>query len=443
MENIAAAPTFWQRIRIIGPGFVWAAAAIGSGELIIASKVGAEYGLVFVWALWLGIWLKYWIQKGILDLSILTGRPVVELWHEGAMGKASSTYWLLFFILTATGVAGLIGLSASIAAALIPQISVTVWAVVLTLGIVALAYSQRYAIFEKIMLVFCLALGIGVAATAFLAAPSPAELLIWSVPTTSAAALVFLSLLGWGAGSGPDLMLPYSWWVTEKGYQNLSVNQRSRKSLASHTDLESVRRVSGWLRLATWDTAFGYIAAGLVATVFMVAGAEILSPRGIIVEGMPAFANLATIFTESFGAWSYFLFMIPAFAAIYSTALGVFDGGRMAIAHIVRMLLGKETIQPAKMRGNMWYRASLVLFSIVPLALFLGIKQPVTLVIAAGIISAVSMPLLGYQVYRSLIRDVPREYRPRPFYLGNLLLSVAVYLFFMGQALWQLADKYF
>ena len=84
-----------------------------------------------------------------------------------------------------------------------------------------------------------------------------------------------------------------------------------------------------------------------------------------------------------------------------------------------------------------------MLFSIVPLALFLGIKQPVTLVIAAGIISAVSMPLLGYQVYRSLIRDVPREYRPRPFYLGNLLLSVAVYLFFMGQALWQLADKYF
>lgn len=442
MENIPAAPTMWQRLRIIGPGFVWAAAAIGSGELIIASKVGAEYGLVFVWALWLGIWLKYWIQKGILDVTILTGKPVVELWHAGKWGRASSAYWLLFFILTATGVAGLLGLSASIMVALMPQLSVTVWAIVLTLGIIALAFSQMYATFEKIMLAFCLVLGIGVAATAVLASPSPAELLTWGIPTTSAAALVFLSLLGWGAGSGPDLMLPYSWWVTEKGYQNLSLNSGSGRSLSEYTDAGAVSQVRGWLGLAKWDTAFGYIAAGLVATVFMVAGAEILAPRGIILEGMPALTNLAVVFTETFGGWSWYLFMIPAFAAIFSTALGVFDGGRMGIAHLARMLTGRPTVAPSEMRSNLWYRVSLVLFSLVPLILFLGIKQPVALVIAAGIISAVSMPLLAFQVFRSLTRDIPAAYRPGGFYLGNLLLSIAVYVFFMGQALWQLAEKY-
>jgi len=52
------------------------------------------------------------------------------------------------------------------------------------------------------------------------------------------------------------------------------------------------------------------------------------------------------------------------------------------------------------------------------------------------------MPLLALQVYRSVTRDIPAIYRPGRSYLCNLLLSVAVYLFFMGQALWQLADKW-
>lgn len=442
MESVANASTLWQRIKIIGPGFIWAAAAIGSGELIIASKVGADYGLVFVWALWLGIWLKYWIQKGILDVTILTGKPIVELWHANAYGRASSWYWLLFFILTATGVAGLLGLSASIMSALIPFISVDMWAITLTVILIAIAYFQKYGSFEKTMLLFCAVLAVGVTATASISHPSLSELFAWGIPTTTAAALVFLSLLGWGAGSGPDLMLPYSWWVTEKGYQNLPLNSMSGKSLAEHTDANSVVQVRSWLNLAKWDTAFGYIAAGLVATVFMAAGTEILAPRGIHVEGMSALSNLAVIFTETFGGWSFYLFMIPAFAAIYSTALGVFDGGRISIAHIIRMLLRKPTVASRDIRGNTWYRVTLILFSLVPLVLFLGIKQPVALVITAAVISAVSMPLLAFQVYRSLTRDIPVIYRPSRFYLGNLLLSIAVYVFFMGQALWQLADKW-
>ncbi|MHB1086731.1 MAG: Nramp family divalent metal transporter [Minisyncoccota bacterium] len=440
--QISATPSFWQRIKIIGPGFIWAAAAIGSGELIIASKVGSEYGLVFVWALWLGIWLKYWIQKGILDVTILTGKPIVELWHASTYGRVSSWYWLLFFILTATGVAGLLGLSASIMAALIPIASVDMWAITLTVILIALAYFQKYGSFERTMLLFCAVLAVGVAATAFISHPTPTELFAWDIPTTTAAALVFLSLLGWGAGSGPDLMLPYSWWVTEKGYQNLPLNSATGKSLAEHTDADSVVQVRSWLSLAKWDTAFGYVAAGVVATVFMIAGAKILAPRGIHVEGMSALSNLAAIFTETFGGWSFYLFMVPAFAAIYSTALGVFDGGRISIAHIVRMLLRKPTVASPDMRANIWYRVTLIFFSLVPLAIFLGFKQPVALVITAAVISAVSMPLLAFQVYGSLMRDIPLIYRPNRFYLGNLLLSVAVYLFFMGQALWQLTDKW-
>lgn len=434
--------TITDRFKVIGPGFIWAAAAIGSGELIIASKVGSEYGLAFVWALWLGVWLKYWIQKGILDLTILTGKPVVELWHGKRFGKLSSWYWLVFFILNATGVAGLVGLSATIMHALIPFLNVTVWAIILTGTIIALAYFQNYGALEKTMLAFCAVLAVGVIATAILAHPAPRDLFAWALPGNSAAMLVFLSLLGWGAGSGPDLMLPYSWWVTEKGYHTLSVNQGAER-LADATEPDAVLAVKRWLVIAKWDTIFGYVAAGVVASVFMIAGAEVLRPRGIVVDGMAVLSNLATIFTSTFGSWAFYIFMIPAFAAIFSTALGVFDGGRIAIAHIARRLMGLPTLAPEVIRGNAWYRVALILFSIVPLVLFLAVKQPVLLVITAGAISAIAMPVLALQIFWSLYKDIPARFRPSIFALSNLVLAAAVYVFFTGQALYVLAGKWF
>lgn len=442
LMDIPSAPaTFIQKAKIIGPGFIWAAGAIGSGELIITAKVGAEYGLIFLWAIWLGVWLKYWIQKGILDITILTGKPILELWHAGKFGKWSSWFWILFFVLNATGVAGLLGLSASILNLLIPALSVTVWAVVATVSIILIAYYQKYSSFEKTMLLFCFVLAVGTFLTAALAVPGAKDLLVWGLPTSTASALIFLSLLGWGAGSGPDLMVPYSWWVTEKGYQNLQLNAGQGKPLMEFTDDTSVRTVKGWLNLAKWDSMFGYIAAALVASVFMIAGSEILRPRGIVVDGLPVLKNLSTIFTSTFGEWTFLLFMIPAFAAIYSTALAVFDGGRMSIAHIARLLTGRSTVPSADMRQNTWYRVSLILFSIIPLALFLGVQRPVLLVIIASVISAVSMPLLAGQVFWTLLKVVPREYRPGKFYMANLFLSILVYLFFMGQGFYGLLVK--
>ncbi len=435
MQITSAPKTFKGKLKIIGPGFVWAAAAIGSGELIISAKVGSEYGFLFLWALWIGIWFKYWIQKGILDLTILTGRPVIELWDKLRFGKLFSLYWLLFFILTATGVAGLLGLTASIGNAIFPFLSTNIWAVLIVAVVIAVAYYHKYKGFEKIMLVLGLILGAGTLATIFLVQPDLSNIFVWGVPTTTAAGLVFLSLLGWGAGSGPDLMLPYSWWVAEKGYQNLSLNSGSnKKSLMENKDDNSVKEVKSWLKVAKYDTIAGYIAAGLVASIFMIAGAVILQPRGIVVEGLDVLKNMSVIFTGSYGSWTFLLFMIPALAAIFSTTLGVFDGGRIALAHLARMFSKKEMLPIENIRGNSWYRVTLVLFSVVPLILFLGIQRPVFLVIIAGVISAISMPLLGGLVFWSLLKQVPKEYRPNKFYLANLIIGVLVYLYFMIQS---------
>jgi Mn2+/Fe2+ NRAMP family transporter len=433
-SKIKNPPKTWkEKLKIVGPGLVWAAAAIGSGELIISSKVGAEYGYLFLWAIWIGIFLKYFIQRGILDLTVLSGKPVVELWHKQKFGKLFSIYWLLFFIVTATGVAGLLGLTASITHTILPFASVNVWAALIVLLVIGIAYTQKYKSFEKIMLILCGILLIGALGAVILAQPSPAEIIKWGIPTTIPAALIFLSLLGWGAGSGPDLMIPYSWWVAEKGYHKLKVS--SDKPLMENKDKGSIEKIKAWLNVAKIDTMFGYITAGIVASLFMIAGAAILKPRGLVIGGLDVLTKIAEIFTSTYGAWVFIPFLIGAWAAIFSTTLGVFDGGRVAIAHLSRKLAKREMVPTEKIRTNSWYRTTLILFSLVPLIMFYGFQRPVTLVIIAGVVSAISMPLLAFLVYTSLVKQVPKEFRPNKFYLGSLILGIIVYLGFMVQAL--------
>lgn len=420
-----------DKLRLIGPGLIWATAAIGSGELIITTKVGSEYGYAFIWALWVGLWLKYWIQKGILDLSVITGKPVIELWFQTKMGKSISIYWLLFFILTLTGVSGLIGLTASALNALVPAIATKMWAIITTAFVIAFAYTQKYDRFEKLMLTTALFTVIGAIGVAILARPAPLSIFEWELPASLPAGLIFLSLLGWGAGSGPDLMIPFSWWVVEKGYHELKPDQ----SFMKKTDEVTVNFVKRWLSVATWDNIAGYVITGLVSTSFMIAGAAILRPRGILVDGLDVIKNIASIFTETYGGWVFVLFLFSAGAALFDTGLGVLDGARIAIAHIIRLLSGKLPLPITEIRSDAGYRFALIICSVLPLALFLGLPNPVILVIFASVVSAVSMPLLGVLVYWSLINQIPSVYKPNKFFLINLALAVIVYLFFTIQSL--------
>ena len=148
--------------------------------------------------------------------------------------------------------------------------------------------------------------------------------------------------------------------------------------------------------------------------------------------------SIAAIFTLTFGGWSFAVFLVTAFASLFNSLLGVHDGGRMGIAHAIRLLRGQKMVGIEKMREHPLYRATLIGFSIIPLIIFLDFPKPVFLIIASSVISAVSMPLLGGLVLWSLLKQVPEEHRPSKFYIANLALGVIVYLFFMFQALTQL-----
>jgi Mn2+/Fe2+ NRAMP family transporter len=428
-------------VRLSGPGLVWAAAAIGSGEVVIGTKVGAEHGYSFLWALWLGLLLKWAIHRGVLDLTVRSGRSVVDLWHDLRLGRLISCYWLVFFLLTITGLSGLLGLTAASLHEAFSVIGTSVWAVIVAAAVAAFIYFQRSQGFEMIMLIMCLLLVIGVIGSVILARPAPLDLVRdSSLPTSVSAGLLLLSLMGWGAGSGPDLILPYSTWVLEKGRTDWEEHlpTTAPATSTSTTMLERTRQAPRILRIGRIDLASGYVVTGFVASGFMIAGGALLAPRHLTLTNADVIPTLSTILTGSYGQWAFVIFITGAIAAFLSTFAGVLDGTYVTGHRLVSRLRGVEAEVVAD-RGRTLPRAlSLAVLSLIPLLLLLAVEQPVTLVIISGLVSAVSMPVLGTLVLYSLIRSTAEEHQPSRVYLGAIAVATFLYLVLMVISIVQL-----
>lgn len=428
------------RTRLAGPGLIWAAAAIGSGEVVIGTKVGAEHGYSFLWALWVGVVLKWSIHRGVLDITVLSGKSVVDRWHELRLGRLISCYWVVFFLLTITGLSGLLGLTSAALHAIAPGVSTNAWAVIVTVAVAALVYYERYQGFEKVMLTMCLLLVLGVVGSLFLARPAPLDLVRgWSVPSSVSAGLLLLSLLGWGAGSGPDLILPYSTWVLEKGLTDWRAQgPRELVPTAASMTLERISRIPRVLRIGRIDLAGGYIVTGLVASGFMIFGAALLAPRGLTLTSGDAISTLSRVLTESYGGWAFWIFIVGVTSAFLSTFIGVLDGAYLTVYRLVSLLTRNDAAVVADRRKTIGRAVSLAVLALTPLVLLLVVQQPVTLVIVSGLVSAVSMPMLGTLVLYSLTRSDFAEHHLSRSYLGTLIFATVLYLVLMVISIVQL-----
>ena len=80
-------------LKKIGPGLVWSAAAIGTGELILITRNSAMYGLRFAWMIVFLIFIKFFINYEVGRYTVLTGQPIM-----GGIAKASKilVFWFAF-----------------------------------------------------------------------------------------------------------------------------------------------------------------------------------------------------------------------------------------------------------------------------------------------------------------------------------------------------------
>ena len=72
-------PTGLAVFALVGPAFIWCAEFIGSGEVILATRTGAILGTAVIWAIVLGIFLKYWIGMSGARYTVCTGEGMIDM----------------------------------------------------------------------------------------------------------------------------------------------------------------------------------------------------------------------------------------------------------------------------------------------------------------------------------------------------------------------------
>src|SRR5947208_1168045 len=104
-EAIQAPPkSLLAALAKIGPGIVLAGSIVGSGELILTTSLGADWGFVFLWLILFSCVIKVFVQIELGRYAISSGQPTLTA-LDSLPGPRLGTHWLVwwwFFMLLAS-----------------------------------------------------------------------------------------------------------------------------------------------------------------------------------------------------------------------------------------------------------------------------------------------------------------------------------------------------
>ena len=85
---------FWATARHLGPGMILVGSVVGSGELIVTTKLGAVAGFVLLWFVLLSCFVKVVVQTELARHTIASGQTFLRVFNSLPGPKAPRPAWL-------------------------------------------------------------------------------------------------------------------------------------------------------------------------------------------------------------------------------------------------------------------------------------------------------------------------------------------------------------
>lgn len=439
----------------MGPAFVWAATAQGSGELIWWPSLVARYGKAFLFLLLPAAIIQYFVNREISKYTAITGKGVwfgflsIGKWYAIPLfftcflnflwlgGYASAGGSSLFSVINFPKFAS-------------PKSGAIFWAyiliVVFSSGILLSKFVYNFI--EKIMKIITIITLTGLAVSAFTIGTLP-QLIDFL------GSLVNPKYLGAGvdwtnfdysqlitgivfAGMGGFMNLMYSYWMREKGigmakYQTKITGLLVKTAKTNEADnsifadnQENRTNFKKWLQYLNIDSglAVGINALTIVLTSFL--AFIILWPQKIYPAGWSLTLAQSAFFGAAFGPIGKILFLIVAAAFLVDTWLSLVDGVARQLADF-----SERIFQKLKKELKFWYYLWL-LFLIIISMITLPLATPEFLLKTTGVISIFAfvfyIPALWYLNYIKLPKSYPKFIKEGPFNQLSLIFSWLVYL---------------
>lgn len=439
-SQVSDLPTkFSQKLRWVGPSFVVAAAAVGSGEIINATRLGAIAGLAVLWAVFWGVFLKGFIQQEIGRYSITTKKTITQGFADIPGPKLYGKSWFLWLFLVLLAlvvlviVAGIGGAIGGVLHSISPVFSASTWGIIANIAIIPILLTgifipswNVYKVVERIQLIVVIALTFLMLYVAFIAIPLSGKFsysigdliggMGFQIPSGSL--LITIAVLG-TIGAGIELIY-YSPWLVSKGYAN-------QAHFEGDNDSQKKERLKAWLSVMRLDTWLGVVATLLVSVAFFITGSVVLHGLGDVPKGVNLVEEISLVFTQVLGSGFFMVFMIGALAGLYSTALGIADGSSRMAADIKNELMKKPK---KKGSSNTLYAWMVVIIVLSWIIFYKFISAPAVLIAVGGAALSLLFPLYGLALLY-LNRQIPKG-----FQMGWIIKSILVICFLLFSSLW-------
>ncbi len=423
-------------LKYIGPGLILTAGIVGTGELVATPNVAAESGFTLLWLIILGCIVKVFVQVELGRYAVATGTPTLRMLDlvPGPRLRVGWMVWVFLpvFVAMISVIGGMLGGTAEVMHLAGIDASASTLAVVLGVSLAALLGIGRYRLVERFSIglvvlftvstVFAL---FALQATEFrVTGANLVEGLQFHLPANFSAAFAAFGIIGVGAAE----LIYYPYWCLEKGYAR-RVGER---------DAGWLGRARGWMRVMKVDAFASLLIYTTATVVFYLLGAAVLHAKALQLSNDGLVASLAHMYLESFGSFGFWVFVVGAFATLYSTAFAATAANARLMADVLPMLgLMAETTDPEKTA----HRIKLfgVLLPLYGTVLYVVWPAPLSLILISGVGQAILLPFLAGCALFLRHRRLTAELRPGALWTACLWLSGAA-LTFVGA--WQLLSRF-
>lgn len=317
---------FKQFLKKLGPGILFAGAAVGGSHLVQSTRAGALYGYQLLPLVLLINLLKYPFFELSQRYTINTGNNILQgylNYHRILLNG----YFVISFFSSFVTIAAVSFVAASLLSYSLHGLISTTLALVIVLSLSFLIlFIGHFKLLNTCIKALMLILTIAVIAASIMTLTIQTEHTHANSPDllTLSSFTFMLALMGW-MPAPLDSCAWTSLWLQQKAKrQQMTIND------------------------AIVDLRFGYILTTVLAVLFLSLGVEVMHYSGetFSSNGIAFSEQLIDLFGDTLGRWSESLLCIAAFATMFSTTLTCLDAYPRTLAETIHLQSNNKVLKP-------------------------------------------------------------------------------------------------
>ena len=377
-----------DQIKKLGPGLLFAGAAIGVSHLVQSTKAGAEFGFGLIWALILCNFFKYPFFLFGTKYAFSTNETLLHGYKK--IGDYVLYIYLLLSIVTIFTIQAAVTIvTASLAVELFGfNNNISIMASIILILCIIILTVGKYKLLDNFIKIVILILALStLIAVGYATTDNMVELNFNQIFPDEVSGIIFLAaFMGW-MPAPLDVSIWQSIWTKEKLNLNNKIKYKS----------------------ALFDFNVGYISTVFLGLCFVTLGAFVMFESGQTFSNNGSeFANqLIKLYTANLGENVKIFISIAAFTTMLSTTITCLDASPRAMSQTLKLLNHK------KISG---YNTWILIISIITMIIFVFFESEMgALIKIATILSFITAPIYAIMNY-SLVNSA---YMPKKFKLSK------------------------